>query len=140
RAQERSEAEPVVEPRQRREVGGAAPQAVRRHAERQITADAGEAPCEEYRLAMLGESFAERARAADLEKRDALEAVIEIVERGEGLHEGRRGAMPDARHTRDVVGLVPGERQVVGEALRSDAEVALDVVIAELPAGAEVPQ
>ena len=48
--------------------------------------------------------------------------------------------MPDAGHTRDVVGFIPGERQVIGEALRANAVVALDVVIAELAARAEIPQ
>src|SRR5215471_17471189 len=48
--------------------------------------------------------------------------------------------MPDAGHSGDVVDLVAREREIVGEALGSDAEVTLDVVIAELPARAEVPE
>ena len=89
---------------------------------------------------MLGEARSERARAADLQQRDALEIVVELIERCESLHERGRGAGPDAGHARDVVGLITRKRQIIGEALRCDPEVALDVVIAELAAGAEVPQ
>src|SRR5215470_1489921 len=85
RAQERAEAEPVVELRQPREVRWAALQSLGADAERQVAADAGEALREIHRIAMLGEARAERAGAADLQARDALEIVVEIIERGEGL-------------------------------------------------------
>src|SRR5579863_2771854 len=91
RAQKRPEAEPVVEPRQRRKVRRAAPETVGGHAERQVATDAGEAAREIHRLAMLGEARSESARAADLEAGDALEIVVELIERGERLHEGSRG-------------------------------------------------
>src|ERR1700747_1019517 len=84
RAQKRAEAEPVVEPRQSRQVRRAAPESLGADAERQVAADAGEALREIHRLAMLGEARAERAGAADLQARDALEVVIELIERGEG--------------------------------------------------------
>ena len=48
--------------------------------------------------------------------------------------------MADAGHAGDVVHVIAGEREVVGEALRQHAEVALDVVVAELLAGAVVPE
>src|SRR5215469_12629454 len=48
--------------------------------------------------------------------------------------------MPDAGYAGNIVDLVAGEREVVGETLGSHAEMALDIVIAELSAGAEIPE
>src|SRR5437763_16470385 len=88
---------------------------------------------------MRAQAHAEAARAAKLEPRDAREVGVHLVERVEGFHERGGGAVPDARHTGNVVHLVAGERQVVREALRPHAEMPLDVVTAALPARAEVP-
>ena len=89
---------------------------------------------------MLDEARAETRRAAQLEVRDTAEVAVELIERAERLHERGGGAMADAGDARYVVDLVAGERQVVGEAFGSDAEVPFDVVVAELPAGAEIPE
>src|SRR5712664_2334794 len=89
---------------------------------------------------MLAESRAQRSRAAQREKRDACQVSVQLIERAERMHEGSGGAVPDAGHAGNVVHLIAGEREIVGEALRSHAEMALDVVIAELLARAEVPE
>src|ERR1700741_4191229 len=76
RAQERAEAESVVETRQRRKVGRAAHEPGGADAERQGAGDWGEPPREIHRVAMRGEACAEGARPADLEAGDALEIVV----------------------------------------------------------------
>src|SRR5215468_315403 len=105
-----------------------------------MAGDARQLAAEVDALAVLGEALRERAGAADLELFDPREVPVQFVERGEGLHQGGGGAVADARDAGNVVDLVTGERQIVGKALRGDAEVALDVVVAELVAEAVIPE
>src|SRR5438270_12158931 len=105
-----------------------------------MAGNARQLPREKHRVAMRAQAHAEAARAAKLEPGYSREVGVHLVERVEGFHERGGGALPDARHTGNVVHLVAGERQVVREALRPHAEMPLDVVIAELPARAEIPE
>src|SRR2546430_6991729 len=139
-AQERSEAESVVQLRQRRHVGQAAPEPGGRDLEREIAGDAREPAGEIHRLAMRTKARPQGSRAAQLQVRHPRQVAVQLIERAEGAHEAGGGAMPDAPHAGNVVHLIAGEREIVGEALRSHAEMPLDVVIAELLARAEVPE
>ena len=60
--------------------------------------------------------------------RDAVEVVVDLLERDEFLHERRGGLRADARDALDVVDAVAHEREEIGESLRRDAEAVLDFV------------
>ena len=89
---------------------------------------------------MLTQTLAHTHRATQLEQGDAAKISVQLIQRGKLLHERRGRLVPDSGHPGDVVHLVAGQRQVIGEPLRRDSEVALDVAIAELLARPEVPQ
>src|SRR2546422_996139 len=138
--QKRSETQPVVELRQRGQVRRLALQRIRADAQAHVAADCRQPAREVHRLAVLTQPLAQTLCAAQLEDGDAAEIGVQLIERGKLLHERRGRLVPDSRHPGDVVNLVPGERQVIGETLRRDSEVALDVAIAELLARPEIPQ
>src|SRR6516162_2097684 len=116
-AQEWAETQAIVELSERRQVRQPPTQRAGARAEREIAGDARELAREVHGLPVCGEARAESARAAQRQGRDARKVGVQLIERGECLHQYRRRAVPDSRHTRNVVAAVAGERQIVGEPL-----------------------
>src|SRR5579864_7771140 len=91
-AQERPEAEAIVERAEAGEIGEAAPQGFGTRPERHVAGDLRQAAREIDRLAMLGEARGERARTAHPKTGEPAQVPVELIERGECLHDGCGGA------------------------------------------------
>src|SRR5581483_1669307 len=139
-AQQRSEPEAIVERSERRKIRSPRSQIRGRYAERHVAHDLREPARQEDRVAMRGETRAERVAAAQPQGGDAADVGVELIERAEFAQQGGCDLRPYPGYAGNVVGSVAGEGEEVGEALGRDAEVALDVAVADLSTGAEVPQ
>ena len=138
-AERRAEFLPVVERAESLEIRLAAAQGLDVDVERHVAGDRREPPREVRGLAMQRELFRELAGAADRQRPDALEALVDLLERGEIAQERRRRLRPHARHARNVVDRVAGQREEVRHAFRAHAELSLDVAVGEAALAGVVP-
>src|ERR1700681_2677459 len=90
-AEERPEAQLVVESGKRRHVRHAALEAERLNVQAQIARDARELAGEVHRVAVLAQPRTQRAGATQIQARDARQVAIQLIERPERLHQGGGG-------------------------------------------------
>ncbi len=137
--QHRPEVLAVEELGQRRQVRPATGEVIALALERHVARDLGELAREERGLAMLEQLRRQLRGAADRQLRHLVEVVVDLLERGEGLHQRRRRLRADAGHALDVVDRIAGQREIVGIALRGDAEMRLDLAVAQADVVGVVP-
>src|SRR6185312_7707222 len=139
-AQQRPEAEAIVQCPQRRKIRCLRPQVGGRDAEWHVADDSCQSPRQQNRFTVRGEPRADGAAAAQPEGGDTADIGVELIERAELAHQCGRDFRPYAWHAGNVVGRVADQGEEVGKPLGGHAEVALDVAVADLRAGAKVPQ